>query len=152
MTISPAGIALISAAERCLLRAYPDEGGIWTIGFGTTHYPDGQPVKMGDTCTVEQAQEWLSHDVTKTEVGVSEAVRVPLSQNQFDALVSLAYNIGLGAFRGSTLLKLLNAGCAELAAKQFTLWNKVDGKPSSGLLRRRVMEQARFGMVDEVAI
>ncbi|WP_322853093.1 lysozyme [Acinetobacter baumannii] len=124
--------------------AYDDGVGIWTIGIGTTVYPNGVKVKKGDTCTPEQAKAYFKHDLAKFEKTVNESVTVPLTQNQFDALVSLTYNIGSGAFKGSTLLKLLNKGDYKGAADQFLVWNKAGGKVMKGLVRRREAERALF--------
>ncbi len=118
--------------------------GVWTIGIGTTVYPNGVKVKQGDTCTPEQAKVYFKHDLAKFEKTVNEAVTVPLNQNQFDALVSLTYNIGSGAFKNSTLLKLLNKGDYQGAADQFLAWKKAGGKVMKGLVRRREAERALF--------
>lgn len=104
-TTSDFGVDLISGFEGTRFKAYDDGVGVWTIGTGTTVYPNGVKVKQGDTCTPEQAKAYFKHDLAKFEKTVNESVIVPLSQNQFDALVSLTYNIGSGAFNNSTLLK-----------------------------------------------
>ena len=104
LKVSTAGINLICSFEGLELKAYDDGVGVWTIGFGTTIYPNGIKVKKGDTCTLEQAKVYMAHDLKKFESAVNSAVTVPINQNQFDALVSLAYNIGTGAFEKSTLL------------------------------------------------
>ena len=143
-SISKIGIDLISSFEGIRLNAYDDGVGVWTIGIGTTIYPNGTKVKKGDKCTQEQALEYLQHDLKSFEKTVSESVKVPLSQNQFDALVSLAYNIGSGAFKNSTLLKKLNAKDYAGAADQFLVWNKGGGKVLKGLVRRREAERALF--------
>ena len=146
MNTSPAGIALISGFESLMLRAYPDpgsrDGTPWTIGWGTTRYPDGRAVQPGDTCTREEADAWLAHDLAAAEAEVNRVVRVPLSPGQFDALVSFQYNTG--ALGRSTLLRLLNAGDYAGAAAQFARWNKNDGKVLAGLTRRRAAEAALF--------
>jgi len=98
MTVSDFGINLICGFEGKRLTAYDDGVGVWTIGFGTTIYPNGQKVKKGDTCTDAQAKQYMQNDLKKFERTVNEAVTVPINQNQFDALVSLIYNIGSGAF------------------------------------------------------
>ncbi|MFK7073950.1 lysozyme, partial [Acinetobacter baumannii] len=117
---------------------------VWTIGTGTTVYPNGVKVKKGDTCTAEQAKTYFKHDLAKFEKTVNESVTVPLNQNQFDALVSLTYNIGSGAFNNSTLLKKLNKRDYQGAADQFLVWNKAGGKVMKGLVRRREAERALF--------
>ncbi len=143
-TTSDVGVNLISGFEDTLFKAYDDGVGVWTIGTGTTVYPNGVKVKQGDTCTPEEAKAYFKHDLAKFEKTVNESVTVPLNQNQFDALVSLTYNIGSGAFTNSTLLKLLNKGDYQGAAEQFLRWNKAGGKVMKGLVRRREAERALF--------
>ena len=124
--------------------AYLCPADVWTIGIGTTVYPNGTKVKKGDKCTQEQAMEYLQHDLRSFEKTVNDSVKAPLTQNQFDALVSLAYNIGSTAFKNSTLLKKLNAKDYLGAADQFLVWNKGGGKVLKGLVRRREVERALF--------
>ncbi|WP_151805364.1 lysozyme [Acinetobacter junii] len=143
-SISKTGIDLISSFEDTKLQAYDDGVGVWTIGIGTTAYPNGVKVKKGDKCTLEQAKEYFAHDLKRFESSVNKLVEVPLSQNQFDALVSLVYNIGSGNFASSTLLKKLNAKDYAGAADQFLRWNKGGGKVMKGLVRRREAERALF--------
>lgn len=144
MHISPSGIDLICNFEGKRLTAYDDGVGVWTIGFGTTVYPNGMKVKKGDTCTEAQAKAYMAHDLKKFETAVNNAVTVPLSQNQFDALVSLAYNIGTNAFSKSTLGKKLNANDNRAAADQFDVWVNAGGKRMQGLVNRRAKEKALF--------
>lgn len=144
MVVSPFGVDIICSFEGKRLTAYDDGVGVWTIGFGTTTYPNGLKVKKGDKCTLSQALEYLQHDLKSFEKTVNDSVKVPLSQNQFDALVSLTYNIGSGAFKNSTLLKKLNAKDYAGAADQFLRWNKGGGKVLKGLVRRRGAERALF--------
>ena len=143
-SISKTGVDLISSFEGIRLNAYDDGVGVWTIGIGTIIYPNGVKVKKGDKCTLEQAHEYLAHDMIEFEKTVNDSVKVSLSQNQFDALVSLAYNIGSTAFKNSTLLKKLNAKDYQGAADQFLCWNKGGGKVLKGLVRRREAERALF--------
>ena len=143
-SISKTGIDLISSFEGIRLNAYDDGVGVWTIGIGTTVYPNGVKVKKGDKCTLEQVKEYFAHDLKRFESSVNNLVKVPLSQNQFDALVSLTYNIGQTAFGNSTLLKKLNAKDYQGAADQFLRWNKGGGKVMKGLVRRREAERALF--------
>ncbi|GAA5630062.1 hypothetical protein Acal02_00659 [Acinetobacter calcoaceticus] len=143
-SISKAGINLITSFEDLKLDAYDDGTGTWTIGFGTTVYPDGIRVQQGDYCTVEQAKSFFQHDLRRFQKAVNKAVLVTLSQNQFDALVSLSYNIGQNAFKNSTLLKYLNAGDYRAAADQFLVWNKGGGQILKGLVRRREVERTLF--------
>lgn len=142
--ISEKGIQLISNFEGLRLNAYQDSVGIWTIGFGTTIFPHGQKVKDGDCCTIQQANSYMLHDLKRFEAAVSKAVQVPLNQHQFDALVSLTYNIGVGAFQRSTLVKLLNTGNYKAASHQFDVWVKAGGKTVQGLVNRRAIEKAFF--------
>lgn len=144
MHVSPSGVDLICNFEGKRLMAYDDGVGVWTIGFGTTIYPNGIKVKKGDVCTEAQAKAYMAHDLKKFELAVSNVVTVPLSQNQFDALVSLAYNIGTNAFKNSTLVKMLNAGDIRGAANQFDVWIKAGGKRMQGLVNRRAKEKALF--------
>lgn len=141
---STLGINLICGFEGKRLNAYDDGVGVWTIGFGTTIYPNGVRVKKGDTCTEAQAKQYMQNDLKKFERTVNDVVTVSLSQNQFDALVSLTYNIGSGAFTKSTLLKKLNAGDYKGAAAQFDVWNKAGGKVMQGLVNRRAREKGVF--------
>lgn len=136
---------MIAGFEGFSAVAYQDGGGIWTCGYGHT-----AGVKDGDTCTKDQAQEWLAEDVQNAENAVNTYVTVPLTQNQFDALVSFTYNVGAGSLQHSTLLKLLNAGENMGAASQFLAWNHINGQLSKGLMARRVAERNLF-MTPEAA-
>ncbi|WP_312056800.1 lysozyme [Acinetobacter courvalinii] len=144
MTTSKTGIDLITSFEDTKLKAYDDGVGVWTIGTGTTIYPDGRKVKKGDTCTPDQAKAYFAHDLKRFEKAVNQSVKVSINQNQFDALVSLTYNIGEQAFKDSTLLAKLNKGDYLGAADQFPRWNKGGGKVLKGLVRRRADERALF--------
>ena len=144
MSVSNLGVDLICGFEGKRLVAYDDGVGVWTIGFGTTIYPNGIKVKKGDTCTEAQAKSYMAHDLKKFEQAVNGAVNIPLNQNQFDALVSLAYNIGTGAFNKSTLVKKLNAGDIRGAADQFDVWINAGGKRMQGLVKRRAREKALY--------
>lgn len=144
MHISPSGIDLICNFEGKRLTAYDDGVGVWTIGFGTTVYPNGIKVMKGDTCTEAQAKTYMAHDLKKFEATVNKAVTVQLNKNQFDALVSLAYNIGTNAFSKSTLVKKLNANDIRGAADQFDVWVNAGGKRMQGLVNRRAKEKALF--------
>ena len=144
MSVSNLGVDLICGFEGKRLVAYDDGVGVWTIGFGTTIYPNGIKVKKGDTCTEAQAKSYMAHDLKKFEQAVNGAVNIPLNQNQFDALVSLAYNIGTGAFNKSTLVKKLNAGDIRGAADQFDVWVNAGGKRMQGLVNRRAKEKELF--------
>ena len=144
MHVSPSGIDLICNFEGLRLKAYDDGVGVWTIGFGTTKYPNGIRVKKGDTCTLDQAKAYMQNDLKSFEQTVNNTVKVPVSQNQFDALVSLAYNIGSTAFKNSTLVKRLNEGNYKAAANQFDVWVNAGGKRMQGLVNRRAAERTLF--------
>ena len=139
MKTSPAGIALIERFEGLRLRSYQDENGRWTIGYG--HTPD---VTAGQFETQAHAEADLCGDVGTAEAAVTRLVQVPLTQGQFDGLVSFTYNEGWGRLRDSTLLKLLNAGSYSLAAGAFGSWEMIAGKHSDGLETRRLAEVALF--------
>ncbi|MGR3976703.1 lysozyme [Acinetobacter sp. 1207_04] len=143
-SVSASGITLICSFEGLKLKAYDDGVGVWTIGFGTTIYPNGTKVKKGDTCTEAQAKAYMAQDLKKFEFAVNSGVTVPINQNQFDALISLTYNIGTGAFKESTLLKKLNLGDYKAAATQFAVWNKGGGMVMQGLVNRRTIERKLF--------
>ena len=144
MAVSLFGVDIICGFEGKRLAAYDDGVGVWTIGFGTTVYPNGIKVKKGDTCTEAQAKAYMAHDLKKFESAVNNTVKVPLNQNQFDALVSLAYNIGTNAFSKSTLVKKLNANDIRGAADQFDVWVNAGGKRMQGLVNRRAKEKEVF--------
>lgn len=148
VNISELGVDLIRQFEGLRTKAYLDSVGIWTIGYGTIRYPNGVAVKAGDVCTEAQAKAYMKNDLQKFVKAVNRLVTVPVKQTQFDALVSLVYNIGEGAFAGSTLLKKLNARDYAGAAAQFLVWNKgrVKGelKVIDGLTNRRKKEKAYF--------
>ena len=149
MEISENGYAMIRYWEGCELDAYQDGGGVWTIGYGTTCYPDGKPVQDGNTCTQEQASSWLASDaVSIAQDPVNSLVTVALSQNQFDALCDFTYNLGQGNLSSSTLLAMLNADEYANAQAQFPRWNQVAGSPSQGLTNRRNAEANLFGTPD----
>jgi lysozyme len=139
LTYSPNGFQLTEQFEGLSLQAYQDVAGVWTNGYGNTH-----GVVPGSVITMEQAQNDLSVNVEGAEYVVNTVVKVPLTQNQFDALVDFVFNLGSGNFQGSTLLRLLNAGDYVGAAGQFPLWNHSGGVVVDGLTRRRLAEQQLF--------
>jgi len=132
-------IELIKKFEGLRLKAYLDGGGVATIGYGTT-----KGVKLGDTCTQEQADEWLQRDAQESITAIDRLVTVPLTSGQKDALTSFIYNVGIHAFETSTMLKLLNAGDYAGAAGQFDRWTHDNGKVVQGLVNRRAEEKAIF--------
>lgn len=114
--------------------------GVPTVGFGHT----GPDVSLGMTITPARADALLAEDLSGFERAVEHAVLVPISQDEFDALVAFSFNIGAGAFRRSTLLRLLNVGDRTGAAAQFARWNRAGGRVLAGLTRRRAAEAALF--------
>lgn len=148
MRLSEAGLSILRDFEGFSERAYPDPGSSnglpVTIGYGSTRDEDGRPFRLGDTITRERADELLRREVAETERQVAAYVSVPITQPQFDALCSFAYNVGVGAFGKSTLLKRLNAGDYAGAAEQFGAWINAGGRPMEGLRRRRRAERALF--------
>ncbi|WP_309091730.1 lysozyme [Phenylobacterium sp.] len=150
MKVSQAGIDLIHSFESFQPKAYRDPGsrdGLpITIGWGSTSDEQGRPIKLGDVWTRERADARFAKDLEKYERGVLDALAgAPVTQGQFDALVSFAYNVGLQALRESTLLKLHKAGDYGGAHRQFGRWVKNDGKTLAGLVRRRAAEAALYG-------
>lgn len=146
MRLSDAGIAAIKHRESCRLEAYKDEHGLWTIGWGhlltqselTSGKCQGEDWRHGITQAAADRQ--LASDVEWTEVAVDDSVTVPLRQNQFDALVSFAYNVGISAFRDSTLLKRLNDDRFAAVPLQMRRWVYVGPLHSNGLESRRESE------------
>ena len=136
--INNAGLAIIKQFEGCELKAYKCPAGVWTIGYGST----GAHVTPGLKITQERAEELLMQDLVRFEKGVSDLVKVELTDNQFSALVSLAFNIGLKNFGGSTLVRLLNKADYDGAASNFKKWIYAAGQRMRGLLKRREAERA----------
>lgn len=125
--------------------AYLDPVGVPTIGWGTTVYPNGMKVKMGDGCTIEEAEAFLTHDVQSAVDMVENLVLPVISNNAFCALVSFCYNVGGSNLAGSTMLKLLNAGSKmEVVAEEFDKWVYGGAVILPGLVRRRADEKALF--------
>lgn len=131
--------ALIREFEGCKLQAYRCPAGIPTIGVGHT-----RGVNMGDRCTQQQADVWLTEDLKDAEAAVAQLVKVQLAQPQFDALVSFTFNLGSTRLAESTLLILLNKGSAKAAAEQFDRWVYSKGQKLQGLVNRRAAEKALF--------
>lgn len=146
MKISNNGIELIKQFEGLSLKPYLDAVNIPTIGFGNTFYEDGTKVTLKDKpITEERATELLEFTANKTfSENINKVVKVPLNQNQFDALVSFAYNIGNKNFNWSTLLKKLNLSDYEGASQEFGRWNQAGGKILNGLVLRRQKEKELF--------
>ena len=141
MRISEQGLALIRQSEGFSAETYICPAGKTTIGYGHVVRPNE---RFPDGIDKEEAENILQQDVTETEQAVSRLATVELSQNQFDALVAFAYNIGVGAFEKSTLLRLLNDGDMAAAAGEFGRWVYAGDKKLDGLVRRRSLETALF--------
>jgi lysozyme len=141
-----AGMNLIMQSEGCECTAYQDAVGVWTIGYGETN-----GVSPGMTITQAQAVAMLQSRYDIVQNSVLNLVKVPLSQNQLGALVSFAYNVGVGNLASSTLLRLLNAGQnPQVVAQQFARWNLAGGKVLPGLVTRRANEANLFLTPDPV--
>lgn len=139
MNLSQNGVALIKRFEGCKLEAYQDIVGVWTIGFGFT-----KGVKPGDRMTMVECESRLLTEVREYEAAVLRACTVPPNQNQFDALVSFAWNIGIAGMLGSSVIKYHNKKDIVNAMKSFALWNKAGGKVVKGLENRRAAEAALY--------
>jgi len=142
MTPSKNCYDLIKEFEGCKLEAYPDpatSGEPITIGVGHTG-----GVKLGDIITQEQADEFLEKDVAHAANAINQMVTVEMTQGEFDALCSFAFNLGVGNLKSSTLLRKLNVNDKQGAADQFLVWNKAAGKVMAGLTRRREAERILF--------
>lgn len=140
MKFSQAGIDLLKQLEGCRLAVYKDSAGYPTIGVGHL-------IKPGEhftAITMAQAEDILRADIAPAELAVNGAVKGSLSQNQFDALVCLAFNIGVTAFARSTLVRKLNEGDTSGAAAQFLVWVKAGGRVVQGLVNRRNKERVLF--------
>lgn len=150
LTLSAAALVTLALDEGYTDRAVrPLPGDVPTVGFGTTSRPDGSPVRMGDTTTPPQALARKLADVQRFEGALRQCVRVPLHQHEYDAYLRFAYNVGPGAFCGSTMVRLLNAGDYVGACAQFDRWTFFQGKDCrdpahrcTGLAKRRAAERA----------
>jgi|SRR5690606_22169151 len=139
MVLSNEGVEFLIKEEGIRLKAYLDSVGVPTIGVGSTYYKDGTKVKLGDVITEKEAYELFSEIVKRYEKAVNEAINVKINQNQFDALVSICYNIGISAFKSSTLVKRINNKASEEDIRSaFRMWKYAGGKPI--LLNRRIRE------------
>jgi lysozyme len=141
LVMSVAGLGGIAVHEGYRDKAYiPVPGDVPTIGYGSTTYEDGSKVKLGDTITRKRADELLGNKVNMFEKQVKSCVKVPLTQTEYTAYVSLTYNIGGQAFCNSTLVKKLNAYDYEGACKEILKWDKFRGNSLPGLTKRRQQE------------
>lgn len=149
MQVSQKGIDLIKFYESFRQKSYQDTVNVWTIGYGTTVYSSGKKVATGETISEPDAvKELVFHINTKIVPQLEKVVKVSLNQEQIDALICFAYNVGMGALSSSTLLKKLNAGDFLGAQAQFLAWNKAGGQVLRGLTRRRLSEALLFGGKD----
>ena len=139
MKISEEGIELLKKFEGCKLEAYQDSVGVWTIGYGHT-----KGVYKGMTISQDDAEEMLEEEMEEYEGYIEEYVEVPLSQNEFDALVCWVYNLGPTNLRNSTLLMVLNQSKFDEVPEQIKRWNKAGGEVLKGLVRRREAEALLF--------
>ena len=139
MQISEKGTSLIKHFEGCRLEAYQDSVGIWTIGYGTI-----KGVKEGDKINQDEAEHLLQEEMPEYEGYINDMVKVPLEQNQFDALCSWVFNLGPNNLKSSTLLKVLNEGKYDEVPEQVVRWNKAGGKVLEGLKKRREAESLLF--------
>jgi len=144
MNFSNNGVEKLKALEGFRAKPYADSGGKMTVGYGHLIVPGDGVGGNGDIIDATKATELLINDVSTAVKGVNAAVTRDITQNQFDALVIFAYNVGVTAFKNSTLLKLLNAGDIQGASEQFLRWDKVGGVSVAGLHNRRVAEQTLF--------
>jgi lysozyme len=140
---SDKGKAIIKEFEGFRAIAYLCQAGVWTVGYGTTRI-GGKPVTENVKITTQEAELFLEQDLKVFEDAINQNVTVELTQNQFDALVSFVYNVGVGNFKKSTLLKKLNASNKAEAADELLKWNKANKVVSKGLTKRRKAERELF--------
>jgi lysozyme len=139
LSYSEAGLDLTEGFEGLRLEAYEDVGGVWTIGYGHT-----KDVYPGMIITQEEAESFLYEDIQFAVNTANKFISYQLTQNQFDAVVDLIYNIGISAFSTSTMLKFINSGQLAKAALEFSKWDHVHGKVIAGLSKRRQAEYELF--------
>lgn len=144
MQVSNKGISLIKQFEGCKLKAYQDSVGVWTIGYGWTQPVDGRKIGPGMVIDQATAERLLKCGLVQYEQGVNQLVKVIITQGQFNALVSFAYNLGLRSLSTSTLLRKLNAGDKQGAADEFGKWVNAGGVRLNGLVKRREAERKLF--------
>lgn len=151
MRLDKQGRIFIKRWEGLKLNAYQCSAYVWTIGLGSTRYPDGIPVKSGDKLDSEEdAWKLFENTIKPYEDSVKKAVKVKLNQNQFNALVSFCYNVGIGAFQASTLLKRLNQELFNDIPSEFLRWDKVGVQRNKGLTNRRISEAGLFQLPVEM--
>jgi lysozyme len=151
MKMNDKGIALICDFEGCRTEAYQDAVGVWTIGYGHTSVAGLPSVSPGATVTRDGAAGILMRDLETFCAGVKSAITATLNDNQFSALVSFAYNVGLGNFRNSSVLRSVNAYRYDQVPAELAQWVRAGGKVLPGLIRRRAAEAALFLLDDQPA-
>jgi len=145
MQASQNAINLIKQFEGCRYHPYRDSVGLWTVGYGHL-IGDGKSLPSGDNriFTQEEIDSFLVNDLTRTEYGINMLLRVPVTQNQYDALCSFCYNLGIGTFQKSTLLKDINAKMWDAAANDLLKFHFAVGVSQPGLVKRRQAEHDLF--------
>ena len=138
-------LSIIKKYEGLKLNAYICPANVPTIGFGSTFYPDGRRVKLGDKITLQEAESILLHDIKRFEKEVRNSVKIEITNNQLSALISFVYNVGASAFRKSTLLRKVNANPTDLSIhNEFMRWTRAGGKVLPGLVKRRAEESKLY--------
>lgn len=150
MKMSPAGLQLLTLWEGAKAKVYNDSAGLPTIGVGHLLLKNeiaadainvgGQLVRLRFGLTEDQIRGLLAQDLVRFEDAINKNVKVPLTQNQFDALIAFCFNVGVSSFLRSTLLKAINSGTLDAVPEQLRRWNTVGGKPVQGLVNRRENE------------
>ena len=141
MEVNTAGRDLIKQFEGCKLKAYKCPAGLWTISWGLTFYPDGTKIKEGDVITQQQAEDYFNQVVDAFAKQVDVLVKSNVTANNFSAIVSFAFNVGMGNFRRSTLLRKVNANPKDPSIKaEFMKWTRANNVVLKGLVRRREAE------------
>jgi lysozyme len=141
MEVNKAGKDLIKRFEGCKLKAYKCPANLWTISWGLTFYPDGTKVKEGDVITQQQAEDYFNAIVDDFAKKVDALIKSNVTDNNFSALVSFAYNVGMGNFQRSTLLRKVNANPKDKTIlAEFKKWTRANGEVLKGLVRRRDAE------------
>ncbi len=141
MEVNKAGRDLIKQFEGCKLKAYKCPAGLWTISWGLTFYPDETKVKEGDVITQQQAEDYFNAIVDDFAKGVDVLVKSNVTANNFSAIVSFAFNVGMGNFKRSTLLRKVNANPKDPSIRaEFMKWTRANNVVLKGLVRRREAE------------
>lgn len=145
MKIDKNGVEFIVSMEGLELKAYKCSAGVWTVGIGSTRYEDGTPVKKGDVITRDRALLLFKNTISIYENAVNKLVTSSINQNQYNALTSFCYNLGVSAFKGSTLLKKVNLNPNDPnITLQLNKWINAGGRPVKGLIIRRMKESKLY--------